>query len=143
LEDAAVEGDFDRRKSLQELEQHDWGEPTFDSHLVTTVHGLRRKPLAEFTVEDLRIMIGQRFSLPFLIPIALERLDEEPLAEGDFYPGDLLHAVLMAGEAFWTDHPDSFQEVRNLVRRVKDSLPLLDEVNRPPPDILKLLEVDR
>src|SRR5262249_2428107 len=112
LEDVAVIGGFDRRKSLQELEQDDWGEPTYDSYLVTTVHRLRRKPLAEFTVEDLRIMIGQKISLSFLIPLAVERLEEEPLAAGHHYGGDLLHVVLLTGEAFWASHPDSFQRAR-------------------------------
>jgi hypothetical protein len=37
---------FDRTKCLQELEHDDWGEPTFSSHLVTTCHRLRRKPLS-------------------------------------------------------------------------------------------------
>ena len=54
-----MRGGFDRTKSLQELERHDLGEPPYGSYLVTTVHRLRRKPLADFTVEDLRIMIGQ------------------------------------------------------------------------------------
>jgi hypothetical protein len=130
MEDVTVKGGFDRRKSLQELEQDDWGEPTYGSYLVTTVHRLRRKPLAEFTVEDLRIVIGQRIGLPFLIPLATERLEVEPLASGDFYPGDLLQAVLRAGEGFWASHPDSFQRVRKVVSRVKDMLPSLDEIDR-------------
>lgn len=62
---------FDRSKTLQELEQSDWGEPEFDSHLVTTCHRLRRVPLDQFTVEDLRIMIGQNIGLPFLVPMAV------------------------------------------------------------------------
>jgi CDI immunity proteins len=137
LEDAAVKGGFDRRKSLQELEQDDWGEPTYDSYLVTTCHRLRRKPLAEFAVEDLRIMIGQKISLSYLVPLAVERLEEEPLAAGDYYAGDLLQAVLSAGEEFWASHPDSLQRVRKVVGRVKDLLRSLDEIERP--TILKLL----
>ena len=137
MEDVAVIGGFDRRKSLQELEQDDWGEPTYDSYLVTTVHRLRRKPLAEFTVEDLRIMIGQKISLSFLIPLAVERLEEEPLAAGHHYGGDLLHVVLLTGEAFWASHPDSFQRARKVVARVKDLLPSLDEIRRP--TVLKVL----
>ena len=125
-----MRGGFDRRKSLQELEEADWGKPTYDSYLVTTVHRLRRKPLAEFTVEDLRIVIGQGIGLPFLVPLAVERLEKEPLAEGDFYPGDLLKAVLRAGEGFWANHPDSFQRVRKVISRVKDLLPSLDEIDR-------------
>jgi hypothetical protein len=135
-EDAAVKGAYNRTKSLQELEQDDWGDQNYDSHLVTTVHRLRRKPLAEFTVEDLRIMIGQRVGLPFLIPLAMERLEEEPLAAGDLYAGDLLGAVLRVGDKFWVSHPDFLQRVRKIVARVKDLLPSLDETNR-----LTLLEV--
>ena len=131
LEDVAVQGGFDRRKSLQDIEQHDWGEPSKDdTSLVTRCLRLRRKPLCEFTVGDLRIMIGQRISLPILIPLAVERLEEEPLAEGSFYPGDLLNAVFGAGEEFWASHPDSFQRVRKVVGWIKNLLPSLDEITR-------------
>ena len=125
-----MQGGFDRRKCLQELEQEDWGEPPYDSYLITTVHQLRRKPLSEFTVEDLRIMTGQGIGLPFLIPLAVEYLENEPLVGGDFYPGDLLRAVLGVVEPFWADHPDPFQRLRKVVRRVKDMLPSLDEAGR-------------
>jgi CDI immunity proteins len=83
-----------RNKTLQELEEQDWGEPPFPSYLVRTCHALRRKPLRDFTVEDLRIMIGQNFSLNYLIPLAIEQLRRDPLVAGDYYPGDLLGAVL-------------------------------------------------
>ena len=53
-------------KSLQELEQSDWGEPTYDSHLNTTVHRLRRVASREYSVEDLRIMIGQSIGLAYV-----------------------------------------------------------------------------
>jgi len=67
-----------RIKTLQELEGHDWGEPNFPSHLVITCHTLRRKPLRDFTVEDLRIMIGQNIGLNYLIPLAIEHLGSSP-----------------------------------------------------------------
>jgi hypothetical protein len=137
-EDLAMKGGFDRSKSLQELEQQDWGEPTYHSSLVTTCHRLRRKPLNQFTVEDLRIMIGQQISLPFLIPLAVERLEHEPLAEGSYYPGDLLAMVLKVDKAFWANHPDSFQRVRHVVGRVRDALSSLDEITGP--IVQKLLE---
>ena len=105
---------FDANKSLQELEGEDWGKPTFDSHLVTECHRLHRVPLRDFTVEDLRIMIGQHFSLEFLIPLALEHLRGEPLAEGAFYPGDLFTVVLRAGARFWQQHPDLRDEVAQI-----------------------------
>src|SRR6478752_8726596 len=92
---------FDRTKSLQELEGVIWGDSPDPSYLHTTCYGLRHKPLADFTVEDLRIMIGQGIGLPYLIPLALEKLMEDPFASGDFYPGDLLHSVLKVSPRFW------------------------------------------
>jgi len=81
-------------ETLEELEGVVWGDPECDSHLLSTCHRLRRKPLDEFTAEDLRIMIGQGIGLPHLVPRALNLLEREPLAEGDCYPGDLLISLV-------------------------------------------------
>jgi hypothetical protein len=83
----------DRSKTIEEIEGDIWGEPGYSSHLVTAIHALRRKPLQEFTVEDIRITLGQNLSVPLLMPLALEKLAINPLAQGDFYPGDLLIAI--------------------------------------------------
>src|SRR5262245_5178085 len=79
-----------REKTLTELEGEDWGPPTYDSHLVTTVHRLRHVPLKRFCIEDLRIVIGQKIGLPWLVPLALNHLEKHPFAAGDYYRGDLL-----------------------------------------------------
>jgi hypothetical protein len=101
-----METSFDCTKSLQELEGVNWGDSPDPSYLHTTCYGLRRKRLADFTTEDLRIMIGQGIGLPYLIPLALEKLREDPFAGGDLYPGDLLHSVLKVSPRFWQAHPD-------------------------------------
>ena len=88
-------------ETLEQIEKEFWGEPTYGSHLVTTCHKLRKKPLKDFTVEDLRIMIGQNISLDTLIPLALVRLKQNIMAEGDFYQGDLLKSVLGADKEYW------------------------------------------
>lgn len=108
----------DRTKTLDELEPPAWGEPESDSYLVTTCHRLRSKPIGEFSVEDLRVMIGQGIGLEWLIPLALERLDEDPLAEGDFYPGDLLACVLGVEDDFWAQRSESRDRVRASLMRL-------------------------
>jgi hypothetical protein len=113
--ETGVASNFDRTKTLQELEKSNWGEPNADSHLVATCHRLRRVPLHEFTTEDLRIMISQGISLPYLIPLAVEELEQNPLAGGDYYSGDLLNAVLGIEESFWVEHADICQRVRAVV----------------------------
>jgi CDI immunity proteins len=106
---------FDKTKSLQELENKDWGEPNFDSYLVTTCHRLRRIPLKDFTTEDLRIMIGQNIGLNYLMPLAFEKLAKNPLAEGDFYSGDLLVNVLRVNSSFWLEHSQLKTEIAKIV----------------------------
>ena len=89
-----------QEKTLENLEKDFWGKPDHDSHLVRTCHQLRKKPLKDFKIEDMRIMIGQNIGLKFLIPLALEKLRQDILSEGDYYIGDLLKAVLTSETEF-------------------------------------------
>ena len=107
-------------KTLDELDPPAWREPEYDSHLVLTCHRLRRKPLKEFSSEDLRIMIGQGIGLPWLVPIALETLERNPLAEGDLYPGDLLASVLRLERGFWSSKPGWRARVDAVLDRVPE-----------------------
>lgn len=116
----------DRRKSLQELEGEDWGKPEYDSYLVTTCHRLRQKPLEQFTIEDLRIMIGQGIGLEFLLPMAMEQLEREPLAEGDYYRGDLLKSVLTVELGAWQQYPQLRQVVEDVAKRALGMIAALD-----------------
>ena len=106
----------DRQLSLTQLEGDDWGPPSFDSSVVTGVHRLRYKPLVDFTVEDLRLMIGQKVSLEYLLPLALEFLRLNPLLEGDCYPGDLLVSVLTIGPEYWRPHFEEREQVAELAK---------------------------
>ena len=126
--------EFDQNKSLEELDGEQWGEPTHDSRLVTECHRLRRVPLRDFTVEDLRLLIGQEISLPLLIPVALEKLRENPLVSGDFYEGDLLRNVLMIEPNFWREHPQLAQKTSVIAARALDLLKEMNPLNRAAPD---------
>jgi hypothetical protein len=110
----------DTSKTLDELDPPAWGKPSYDSALVTTCHRLRKKPIGEFSVEDLRIMIGQGIGLRWLIPVALRLLERDPLSEGDFYPGDLLVSVLRIDREFWAHEPEWHERVINLLDRLEE-----------------------
>jgi hypothetical protein len=93
-------------QSLEQLDGDAWGDPPADAtRLVATVHELRRRPVSQLGVEDLRVLIGQQVGLAVLVPIALDVLAADPLAEGDFYPGDLLSAMVRLPADFWAAHP--------------------------------------
>lgn len=122
---------FDRTRTLQDLEPDEWPEPEYASYLVITIHRLRRKPLNEFTVEDLRIMIGQNVGLPYLIPIAIERLAEDPLIAGDFYRGDLMKSVLSVKPGFWKEHPELWWRMEDMVTEVERLKETIERENMP------------
>jgi hypothetical protein len=102
--------------SLEEIEGDRWGPaPEASSRTVATVHQLRRRPIGALVIEDLRLLVSQKVGLDTVVPLALERLRENPLAEGDYYPGDLLAAVLGLPEEHWRDHPAGVTAVRALL----------------------------
>ncbi|HJT62060.1 MAG TPA: contact-dependent growth inhibition system immunity protein [Burkholderiales bacterium] len=106
--------------SIEELEGERWPEPDFDSHLVRECHRLRKLQLRLFTVENLRIMLGQDIGSRYLVPIALEHLEADPLVAGDFYPGDLLCSVLSLPREFWRANPELRTRVAAVAGRAID-----------------------
>lgn len=82
-------------RSITQIEGEAWQTPGPDAtRLVKTVHKLRDIPLTDLTVEHLRVLLSQSVAIGVLTPIALDIFDADPLAGGDFHPGDLLTAFL-------------------------------------------------
>jgi len=111
-----------RFKTLEQLEKDVWGPDTFGSHLTSTIHRLRKKVLNDFSIEDLRITIGQQEGLPYLVPLAIEVLKEDISAEGDFYEGDLLKAVLTVDPKFWKENREYWETVHFLIKSKKQKV---------------------
>ncbi|MFJ2664158.1 contact-dependent growth inhibition system immunity protein [Nocardia fluminea] len=89
-------------RSVEEIEGRAWGAPPPDAtYLMRRVHELRQVPIGAFSIEDMRIMLAQNVGTASILPPALDALEEDPLAAGDFYPGDLLAAILRLGPEHW------------------------------------------
>ena len=100
--------------TLEELDGQSWGEADADATgLVRECHRLRRIPVRNLSNDDLRLLLGQQIGEEWLVPIALARLHQEPLA-GDLYPGDLLNAVLKIDVKHWEIHADDLASLRAL-----------------------------
>jgi hypothetical protein len=113
----------DLDKSLQELEQSDWGESAEDDTvLVKDCLRLRRVPLRDLALADLQQLIEQNISLPYLMPLAIKQLQKNPLVEARFYPGDLLHSTLSVESSFWRENAPWRAEVRDVARRALTTL---------------------
>ncbi|WP_433658764.1 contact-dependent growth inhibition system immunity protein [Nocardia sp. CA-128927] len=110
--------------SLEQIEETSWPDPPADAtRLMRTVHELRRKPIRELTPDDLRVLIRQREGLRALLPRALELLAQDPLAEGDYYPGDLLVAILEIPSSYQPENSipaASMTEILQNIERMGD-----------------------
>jgi hypothetical protein len=105
-----------RQKSIESLEKENWGDvDPAQSGLVQRVLKLRKLPLDKFTIDDIRCMIGQQTGLPWLLELALEILEKNLFAEGDYYEGDLLNAILQIKPANWRFHKKYWVEFDKLI----------------------------
>jgi glycine betaine/choline ABC-type transport system substrate-binding protein len=108
-----------KNKSLENLEKDIWPSLSEDegSYLIQTCHQLRKKQLKDFEIEDLRIMIGQNIGLDFLIPLAIDELELDILAEGNFYEGDLLKNILTSDKEYWKREKKNWAKVCELFNK--------------------------
>lgn len=107
--------------SLEQIEHDSWGDPPTDAtRLIRTAYELHRKPVGALTTEDLRLLIGQQIGVEVLVPYALALLADDPLADGDMYPGDLLVAVLRLPPEYWAAHRGQAAELRRIAGVAND-----------------------
>jgi hypothetical protein len=102
----------DERRTLQQLDGQDWGDPeTAPTGMVARCLRLRRTPLNAISAGDLRLLIGQKIGLNVLIPKAIERVSRNPLVETEYYPGDLLSALLGVDGTYWSDNSVALEQL--------------------------------
>jgi hypothetical protein len=117
---------LDEPRTLEQIEGQNWGDPeTAPTGMVARCLRLRRTPLKDLAEGDLRLLISQQIGLRTLVPRALQLVSNEPLLEADFYPGDLLCALLRIDKAYWSD---SSVELGQLVSIARDVIPRGDRM---------------
>lgn len=125
---------FILERTLNELENYP-NTPHYESNLAKRCLELRNKKLKFFSAGDLRIMIGQKESLEYLIPMALEVLAENPFIDSELYYGDLLQQVLSVHKDFWDKNQDLYYELDEIIINVKtfigDFLPIINKYQSP------------
>ena len=106
-----------RQKSLEVLENHNWGDSTnAPTNLVKRCIELSKVSVDTFTLGDLRVMVGQKFGLKYLIPIAIERLQFNIFIDAELYEGDLLESVLKIDSSFWDNNEHYWTQLNELIK---------------------------
>jgi hypothetical protein len=106
--------------TLEQLENDVWTETAFPSKIVESCYSYRKIPLLSLTVEPFRLLISQRIGLMYLVPLALDVLSSNILAEGDLYEGDLFTSVAGLPLTFWQEHPELFLRFNQLKAENED-----------------------
>lgn len=124
-----IYNNHDENKTLLELCKMLDAKTNFESYVVQTSESAIRKPLKELSNEEIRLLIGQKIGLKYLIPMALHILDENILIDCHYYNGDLLEALLELNKDDWKNNDikkfisiinKSFKELEKLRDETKD-----------------------
>ncbi|MFI1968318.1 contact-dependent growth inhibition system immunity protein [Streptomyces cinnamoneus] len=109
-------------RTLDELDPPRWAAPAAEAtHLVRKVHELRRRPLSGLGPADLRTLISQEVALPYVLPLAVRLLLEEPLLDAYFHEGDLLLAAVGAPASAWAALPDPAARLRTVITALPEA----------------------
>ncbi|WP_413664866.1 contact-dependent growth inhibition system immunity protein [Microbulbifer sp. CNSA002] len=109
-------------RSLEELEGSIQSS-VFQSHLAVKCQRLYKLPLCDLSVENLRMLVGQKLGLKYTVPLALDMLEQNPMVSGGMYEGDLLVNVAKLNANFWSSNP----ELNNRLVEIKIQLETLAE----------------
>lgn len=118
LVSAPVSGEFDRTKTLVQLKREKFRDMTWDFHPFPSGYYLRNVPLQNLTQTDMFTLIRQAIGLDYLVVLALEVLEVNPLIKCRHSEGDLLSAVLCADALVWKRNPHYRARVAAVWRKV-------------------------
>lgn len=110
-------------KSIEQLENDYWGDLTeYPSGLVKNCYEYRKIPISMLSIEQIRTLISQDIGIEQIIGLTIEKLENDVLAEGDFYPGDLLVATSKIKDKFWKMNPSKLKKIEEIVNLNTESI---------------------
>lgn len=125
-------------RTIEQLEANPWpAAPADSTPMMQRCCALRKVPLSSLSAGDVRVLLGQEIGTKFLIPIALELLEVNPLIEGDYYDGDLLANLLRLNSSFWKHDEKSLERASAVARRALTELSVSEESRQSSRALLK------
>lgn len=100
--------DVNEYKSLLELSEGELEIPDEPRELSVMVSKLATKPLRRLQIKELYLLLHHGIGLPYVLPMAVERLEGDPWLTAHRNPGDLLIAVMEADSRFWREHYETW-----------------------------------
>lgn len=117
-----MELDFNLHRSLIELDAAGWEEGTLPDDLPPAVFRLGQKPVRKLTPAELYHLLRFHLSMDYVAPLALFRLQDDPLLMADKHPGDLLTALMESDMRFWLDHEEMWGDVLEVAAHALEAI---------------------
>ncbi|HEY3857555.1 MAG TPA: contact-dependent growth inhibition system immunity protein [Verrucomicrobiae bacterium] len=96
---------------------------------------IRDVPLDELGIEDISKAIRQNIHLENVVPLALRRLQTEPLA-GEMYEGELLASFKCIPADYWSKHPTERQSLNLVISAVLQEAEVTDTIRQDADELL-------
>ena len=109
-------------KSIEQFEKDYWKKPSQSTSLIEKCHNYRKIPVENLSVEQLRLLISQKIGLKYIVPVAIDQLEQNILSEGDYYKGDLLITISKIEKSYFDSNPEQRDKLRLLVSSKQDLL---------------------
>ena len=109
-------------KSIEELTGEYLGEPKFKSYVVITSTKAVKKPIKDLTTEEIRLLIGQRLGVKYLLHRAVLIVEKDPLICASLYEGDLMHVLLELEPEEWAENELDYSLFKRIVSKHKAEL---------------------
>lgn len=117
-----------KNKSVAQLENIDFSGSDFNSYVVKKSTEAVKKPIEKLSGEEIRLLIGQKIGLKYLIPIAIDIIEKNPLIEITFFEGDLLLELLRLSAEDWQNNNWDFIRFAKIVSENLETIKSCNEI---------------
>ena len=109
---------FDPSKTLEELTGLNAGNPEdAETPLVEWVIRSWKKPIRNLSDDEIGRLVVQKDGFPYILDLVWPKLENDPLFDGGYYPGDVLSNLIRSDPQIWNDRPDYQAQLGALYQR--------------------------
>ena len=80
-------------------------------------HNAAQRPIAAASLEEVLAALVHGWCLGAVVPIALARVERDPLVRASQFDGDLMRGLMEVPGAFWGRHPRLYDRYREALRQ--------------------------
>ncbi|WP_428629850.1 contact-dependent growth inhibition system immunity protein [Sphingopyxis sp.] len=127
---------FDASKTLEDLTGFCVdGRDVAGTPLTVRINRSWKKPLRELSDDEIGRLVVQRDGFPYILDLVWPKLENDPLFDGGYYPGDILSSLIRCEPQVWAARPNYRAQLASLYQRALNREPEENEAFRASLDL--------